>query len=368
MKHLFEPCKIGGITLQNRIMRSATWERMADEEGHLTEPLKELYVNLAKSGIGLISTGYARVLKEEQPNPRMMGIYNDSFVDEYRELVDMVHKEKGKILMQLAYGGTKTDFRVGKRIIYSPDTVPGPEGVRGKPMSREDIQYLVKAYADAAFRVKEAGFDAVQIHLAHHYLLNQFLSPHYNQRTDEYGGSLENRMRIVHEIYDAVRNRVGRNYPIWVKLTCADFMEDGSSFEEVAAMCRAYEAWGIDVIEVSGNIHGKAERLAGQVMEGKEILKKGYFYEFARELAKEIKVPIILTGGVRNPKDMEEMLRESEIQGFGLCRPLLAEPELIKRWQAGDLTPAKCVHCSKCRTEKGNYCVVFGQAPDQPTA
>lgn len=361
MKQLFEQCKIGGIVLQNRLMRSATWERMADERGHLTEPLRELYVKLAKSGIGLISTGYVRVLEEEQPNPQMMGIYDDSFVDEYRGLVGAVHKENSKILMQLAYGGTKTDFRVGERVIYSPDTIPGPEGVEGTPASREDIKRLVKSYADAAFRVKEAGFDAVQIHLAHHYMLNQFLSPHYNQREDEYGGSLENRMKIVREIYEAVRECVGRGYPVWVKITCADFMEDGSSFEETVEMCREYEKWGIDAIEVSGNIHGGAEKLCGQVIEGKEIAKKGYFYEFARELAEEVKIPVILTGGIRSPEDMEEMLGSSEIQGFGLSRPLLAEPELVKRWKDGDRSPAKCVHCSKCRTKDKNHCVVFNK-------
>lgn len=362
MKQLFEQCKIGGIALENRLMRSATWERMADEKGHLTEPLRRLYVNLAKSGIGLISTGYTRVLEEEQPNPQMMGIYDDSFVDEYRELVEAVHKEKAKILMQLAYGGTKTDFRVGERVIYSPDIIPGPEGVEGTPASREDIARLVKAYVDAAFRVKEAGFDAVQIHLAHHYLLNQFLSPHYNQRKDEYGGSLENRMRIVREIYEAVRERVGRDFPVWVKITCADFMADGSSFEEIVAMCREYEKWGIDAIEVSGNIHGKAEKLCGKIVEGKEISKKGYFYEFAKVLAREVKIPVILTGGIRNPEDMEEMLYDSGIQGFGLCRPLLAEPELVKRWKTGDRSSAKCVHCSKCRTKDGNHCVVFKES------
>ncbi len=355
---LFEDCTVGGISLGNRIMRSATWERKADEDGHLTEALCKVYEELADSGIGLISTGYTRVLKEEQPNPRMMGIYEDSFVEEYRTLVDMVHEKGSRIIMQLAYGGTKTTFRADSRMIYAPDVIPSPEGVVGTPASADDIRRLEDAYAQAALRVKAAGFDGVQIHLAHHYLLNQFLSPYYNHRTDQYGGSLENRMRIVKEIYDAVRVQVGKEFPVWVKITCADFLEGGSSFEEVKAMCHEYEKWGIDAIEVSGNIHGKAERLCGQVIEGKEIRKCGYFYEFAKDMGKSLKIPLILTGGVRDPREMEAMLEESEIQAFGLCRPLLAEPGLVKRWREGDRAPSKCVHCSKCRTAHGNYCVI----------
>lgn len=362
MKTLFEETKLGNITIKNRFVRSSTWENMTTEDGHITNELYKIYEDLAKGEVGLIITGYANVVKEEQPNPGMMGIYNDSFIDEYKKLTNLVHSYGSKIIMQIAYGGTKTTFNLGKRVIYSPSEIAEKStNVTGKAMTKDDINYIVNAFADAGKRVKESGFDGVEIHGAHTYLINQFLSPYYNKRTDEYGGSLENRMRLLLEMYYKMREKVGDDFPILVKLTASDFHEGGLTFGETRLICKKLEEVGIDAIEISGNIHGKARSMVGEVFDGYEIQEEGYFLEYAKIISNEVNVPLITVGGFKNIDTMKKFLNETNIDYFALSRPLLAEPFLIKRWKDGDKRPPICVRCSKCRTPKGNYCTVFNR-------
>ncbi len=357
---LFQPVTIKSMVCKNRILRSATWEALSDHDGYMSEKQFAIYRELAKNKVGLICTGYARICRDEYPNAGMMGIYDDSFIPQYKRLTDMVHEYGGAIMMQIAYGGTKTTYKTEGRIIFAPGNIPERStNLSGVPMTVSDIQDLVGQYADAAERVKRSGFDAVEIHGGHSYLLNQFLSPYYNDRDDEYGGSLENRYRIVDEIIKAIREKVGNEYPIAIKITCSDFFENGLSFRESLAICQMLERSGIDLIEVSGNIHGKAQKMIGQEFDGHTIRKDGYFYEYAREIADAVKVPVYVTGGFGNPEIMETYLHESAIEGFGISRALLCEPDLADRWISGDMIPAKCLHCSQCRTPEGNYCTVF---------
>ncbi|ERI91787.1 NADH oxidase domain protein [Clostridiales bacterium oral taxon 876 str. F0540] len=362
MKSLFEETKLGNITIKNRFIRSATWENMADTDGHLTEKLCDIYKVLACNELGLIITGYANVVKEEQPNPGMMGIYNDSFIPEYKKLTDIVHTNGSKIVLQIAYGGTKTTYNVGERIIYAPSEVPeiGTK-VTGKTMTKEEIAYIVNAFAEAGKRAKESGFDGVEIHGAHTYLINQFLSPYYNRRTDEYGGSLENRTRFLLEIYFKMREKVGKDFPILVKLTATDFFAGGLSFEETKEICKKLEDIGVDAIELSGNVHGKARDMTGVVYDSYVIQKEGYFTEYGKIISSELKIPVITVGGFRDINSIEKVLNETNIEYFALSRPLLAEPDLIKRWKLGDRRKSICISCSRCRTPEGNYCTVFNK-------
>ncbi|MFW5490067.1 MAG: NADH:flavin oxidoreductase [Desulfovibrio sp.] len=360
MKTLFEKCKLGPLTLKNRLVRSATWENMTTENGRMTPQLYEIYKTLAANEVGLIITGYANVVVEEQPNHGMMGIYDDLFIADYRKLTDIVHKHGSKIILQIAYGGTKTTYNVGKRTIFAPGDVPERStGTCGKPMTKDDIRYIIKAFAAAGKRAKDSGFDGVEIHAAHTYLINQFLSPYYNNRTDEYGGSLENRMRFMVEIYDAMRKEVGADYPILVKLTASEFFEGGLTFDETRIICSKLEKMGVQGLEISGNIHGKAKSMAGEFFDGHELKKQGYFAEYGAIISRDVDIPVITVGGLSQPDHIESILNETEIELFGLSRPLLAEPDLFKRWKEGDRKKAKCVHCSKCRHDDGNYCAVF---------
>lgn len=359
MSTLFTEARIGNMALKNRFIRSATWENMATEDGHMTDKLYAIYDELAKGEVGLIVTGYANIIEEEKPNAGMMGIYNDSFISEYKKLTELVHKNESKIVMQLAYGGTKTTYNVGERVIYAPsDVCERGTKTSGKVMSKDDIHYVVDAFAKASQRALESGFDGVEIHAAHTYLINQFLSPYYNRREDEYGGSLENRMRLLLEIYSETRKRVGDEFPILVKLTASDFFDGGLTFSETRTICKTLEAVGVDAIIISGNVHGKADTMIGETYDGYTIQEEGYFHEYGHVISTEVNIPVITVGGLSDINKIEAISENTNIQFFALSRPLLSEPHLIKRWKEGDRTAVECERCSKCRTKRGNFCVV----------
>ncbi|MEC7941079.1 MAG: NADH:flavin oxidoreductase [Pseudomonadota bacterium] len=359
MSTLFAETRIGTITLKNRFMRSATWENMATEDGHMTDKLYAIYEELAQGEVGLIVTGYANIIEEEKPNAGMMGMYNDSFIEEYKKLTQLVHDNDSKIVMQLAYGGTKTTYDLGERVIFAPSEVP-EKGTQtlGKAMIQEEIDYIVDAFAKASLRAKQSGFDGIEIHAAHTYLINQFLSPYYNQREDAYGGSLENRMRFLLEIYAATRKLVGDDFPILVKLTASEFFEGGVTFDETRLVCKTLEEVGVDGIVVSGNIHGKAETMIGESYDGFTIQAEGYFHEYGHEISQDVDIPVITVGGLTDFDAIEKIANNTGIEYFALSRPLLSEPHLIKRWKEGHRSPVECERCSKCRTKRGNFCVV----------
>ncbi len=360
MRELFAGTKIGGIEVKNRFVRSATWENMATAEGELTPEIYDIYAALARGGVGLIITGYANVVAEEKPNPGMFGIYDDSFIENYRKLTDLVHLSGSKIVLQAAYGGTKTSYDLGERMIFAPSAVAERNtGVVGTAMTRADIRYIVAAFAAAARRAREGGFDGIEVHGAHTYLINQFLSPYYNRREDEYGGSLENRLRFLADICREIQREAGRDFPLWVKLTCCEFFDGGLTFAETLEICRRLQELGVSALEITGNIHSQAEQMIGQEFDGYKIQEQIYFRDYAAAAAEAVELPVIVVGGIKEYEPVEDLLQQSRIAGFGLSRPLLAEPGLIGRWQQGERVKVKCIRCSKCRTDRGNYCVVF---------
>lgn len=347
------------MTLKNRFIRSATWENMATEDGHMTDKLYGIYEELAQGDVGLIVTGYANIVEEEKPNAGMMGMYNDSFIPEYKKLTELVHNNDSKIVMQLAYGGTKTTHNVGERVIYAPSDVceKGTQTL-GKAMTKDEIDYIVKAFAQASLRAKKSGFDGIELHAAHTYLINQFLSPYYNRREDQYGGSLDNRMRLLLEIYAEIRALVGNDYPILVKLTASEFFDGGLTFDDTRIICKKLESIGVDAIIISGNIHGKANTMIGESFDGYTIQEEGYFSEYGHVISTDVDVPVITVGGLTDIAAIEDIADQTNIQYFALSRPLLSEPHLIKRWKEGDRAAAECEGCSKCRSRRGNFCVV----------
>lgn len=358
MKTLFDNTAIGNMALKNRFFRSATWEAMADSKGHMVERLYEVYESLAKGGVGTIITGYAFVTEDEQPNPGMMGVYNDSFIEEYKKLTCMVHRYGTNIILQIAYGGSRTSFNpVGRTILGASEVAQSIHGVIPKEATKEDIGHLVKSFAEAALRAKEAGFDGVQLHAAHGYLYSQFLSPHYNRRTDEYGGSIENRGRIIFETLRAMRDKVGSDFPVLIKINSSDFTEDGFSFEDCKYICKRLEDFGIDGIEISGGVITKSEDKAPKEKTSEYPEGESYYWKYAAEIAEEVKVPIILVGGNRSLGLMDDILNTTKIQYFSLARPFLREPDLINRWYAKEKGKAKCISCNKCYDTKGNICI-----------
>eukprot|EP00831_Metopus_contortus_P065332 TRINITY_DN58393_c0_g1_i1.p1 TRINITY_DN58393_c0_g1~~TRINITY_DN58393_c0_g1_i1.p1 ORF type:complete len:304 (-),score=28.77 TRINITY_DN58393_c0_g1_i1:478-1389(-) len=234
------------------------------------------------------------------------------------------------------------------------------DGIRDVERSR-GLGDVYKRQEYMGLRAKKSGFDGVEIHAAHTYLINQFLSPYYNRRGDQYGGSLDNRMRFLLEIYAEIRKLVGNEYPILVKLTASDFFEGGLTFAETRLICKKLAQIGVDALIISGNIHGKANTMIGESFDGYRIQNEGYFHEYGDVISKEVSVPVITVGGLTDINAIEEIANKTNIQYFALSRPLLSEPNLIKRWKEGNRAPAECETCSKCRSKRGNFCIINKQ-------
>ncbi|MDD2335123.1 MAG: NADH:flavin oxidoreductase, partial [Geobacteraceae bacterium] len=212
----------------------------------------------------------------------------------------------------------------------------------------------------AARRAQEAGFDGIEIHSGHGYFLSQFLSPAYNRRQDEYGGSIENRARIHLQIYHAIREVVGKDYPVLIKMNCTDATENGLTIDDSLRAAKLFADAGFDAIEVSGGIirTGKlSPSRPGITTEAEEA----YFREYARRFKREIKIPLILVGGLRSFEVAEEILVDGIADYISMSRPLIREPDLIRRWQKGDLRKAECTSDNLCFNPgfegKGIYCV-----------
>ena len=356
MKSLFDETHLAGLNLKNRFIRSATHDALADERGHMTPALFQIYEDLARGGVGTIITGFTFITDFGQPNPHQMGIYDDSFLDEYQKLTEMVHHYQANIILQIACEGSQTRLNINRMNVWGPSAIEDlAYKTIPKEMAKEEILFVEKAFADATFRVKKAGFDGVQIQAGHGCLLSKFLTPYYNRRTDEYGGTIENRARITFETYEAIREKVGREYPILIKINSEDFMDQGMTFEECKYVCKKLTELGINAIEISGGTpSSRPNEWAVRVIRANQ---ESYFKSYAAEIAEEINVPVILVGGNRDFDLLTEILNQTAIEYFALSRPLICESNLINRWHSGDLKRAKCISCNKCFHIDGTACI-----------
>ncbi|MGD2185283.1 MAG: NADH:flavin oxidoreductase [Desulfobacterales bacterium] len=360
MSILFEPSEINGLKLQNRFVRSATWEGMAAEDGACTQKLINLMADLARGGVGLIISSHAYVQKVGQSGGGQLGIHNDEMIPGLQKMTDAVHNHRGKIVCQLTHGGFFGNAKLTGQTPVAPSNVEGiAEGAR-QELTKEDIQKIIADFAAAAKRAQTAGFDGVQIHGAHGYLLSEFISPLFNQRTDEYGGSLENRARLTLEVLQAIRKVVGSDFPVLIKLNSKEFVDNALMREDFVGVGKMLADAGIDAIEVSGGLPISAKTKASQLGINKEE-KEAYFQEEAKALRKKTDVPLILVGGNRSFHVAERLVSEGVADYISMARPLIREPHLINRWKAGDFTKSACVSdnmCFKPAIEgNGIYCV-----------
>ncbi|MFC1581082.1 NADH:flavin oxidoreductase [Thermodesulfobacteriota bacterium] len=361
MSVMFETTEINGMTLSNRFVRSATWEGMAGEDGACTPKLLDLMVELAKGGLGLIITSHAYVKKDGQAGPWQLGIYDDRFIDGLRKMTDTVHENGSRVVMQLAHAGFFANPKLTGQTPLAPSNVEGLAKGSREELSQDQIQAIVGAYGEAARRAKTAGFDGVQIHAAHGYLLSQFLSPAFNKRRDEYGGPVENRARAIMEVLQSIRSAVGEDFPVLIKMNCQDFLEGGLSFEDTLEVGALLDQGGLDAIELSGGtlISGKLSPSRGGI---KSEEKEAYFRDSAKALKEKVSIPLILVGGNRSFQLGERLVQEGYADYISMCRPLIREPHLISRWEAGDLAKATCLSDNQCfgpaMAGEGVYCVV----------
>jgi 2,4-dienoyl-CoA reductase-like NADH-dependent reductase (Old Yellow Enzyme family) len=345
MSLLFTPMEIGTLTLANRLVRSATAERLADPAGRPYPRLKSLWQELARGGVDLIISGHMYVHPAGKCHLEMTGIYRDDLIPPLAELVDAVHQEGGRIAAQINHGGMQCSKETVAEPV-APSAVEAPFIQRTpREMTAKEIAEAIDAYAQAARRARAAGFDAVQIHGAHGYLVSQFLSPFINRRTDKWGGSLEGRMHFLRAICQAVRAQVGPDYPVFIKLGMMDGMEGGLTPEEGVQVVAALEEMGLDAVEISGGVGGgrNLNTVAGIREEGQEA----YFLPLAQKARPATQLPIILVGGFRSRKVMEEVLAAGHADMISLCRPLISEPNLPNLLCQGK-ERARCISGNRC--------------------
>ena len=340
VKKIFEDINLKSMTLKNRLVRSATWEGIANPDGSITEESYEIYDELAKGGVGAIITGFTSVALNDYYFGGMMRLSDDNLIPQYKKLTDIIHSYNIPVITQLALGAYYRP--AGSRF----------EQVEPDNMTVDEIHLVRDQFIEAAVRAEKAGFDGVQIHVAHFFFLSRFVSPAVNHRKDEYGGSAENRVRLVVEIINGIKEKVPSLH-ITAKINSSDFTYGGLDEDESLAQCRLLCAAGLDSIEVSGN--GTS---VGGIRPHKN---EAYFVPFAAKLADEVKTPVIAVGGMRSLDVMEEVLNKTKIELISLSRPLLREPDLPNKMKDGISTVSKCVSCNACYSSAAHKCIFRGR-------
>ncbi len=367
MSAIFESTQINSMSLRNRLVRSATWEGMAAKDGGVTDAAVGLYEGLAQGGVGLIVSSYLYVREDGAQLPGQFGVHKDELVPGLRRLTDAVHRHGGAIAAQIVHCGGQASSGTTGVVPVAPSAVESP-GYSEIPreLSTAEVEELIEVtFPAAARRVKEAGFDAVQLHGAHGYLLAEFLSPSRNRRTDRFGGSLEGRTRFTIEVLRAVRAVVGPEFPVMIKLNANDFLEGSTTEVDAISLVEALARDGIDAIEVSGGTGGSGKRGAVRMkIDSPEA--EAYFAPQARSLrTAAANVPLMLVGGLRSIEKLESLFEAGDADYFSMSRPLVREPDLPARWARGDREPAACESCARCFTSAlkgGISCMKLGVA------
>lgn len=350
MPLLFEPFKLGSIEIRNRFIRSATTSYWSDHRGRIRSEIVDLYRRLAQGGVGLIIKGHLYVRESGKAHTGMAGISDDYHVPKLRQLTREVHQNDGTIIAQLNHGGI---YSVVDRAGPSPRVV---QGEKARALSPAEIDDIVQAFGDAAERAIAAGFDGVQIHGAHGYLISQFLSQVANRRTDEWGGNLARRMRLLLEVYDAIRAKVGGRIPVMVKINCDDFSPNGFTLKDSTETVDALRRRGIHAIEVSGGGVARQADLRARARSPDSELDEAAFAGHAsaiRNVARS--TPLALVNGIRSVRCMDAILNKDVADLISMSRPFIREPDLVNRLGAGQAA-STCTSCDLCLAKE-----VFGQ-------
>ncbi len=380
MSILFTPARIGGVEVKNRFVHAATYESMAEEDGRVTDMLVERYSRLARGEVGLIFTGIAIVHPLGNIPGKAIGIHSDAMIPGLSRLVEAVHEHEARIFIQLLHAGAQTNRKATGRMPLAPSLVgPNPMYLNlARPMREREIKEAIRAFGQAARRAARAGADGVHIAASGGYLLNEFLSPYFNRRRDGWGGSDENRFRIMREVILEVRENLAPGMALTVKLTANDYTpRDGMTTElaaryaawmaelgidalEIASGCTTYSGWhiwrgGVPVKELVKDLPAwqkPAAWLKFRSMEGKYDFRGPYNLADARVIKRAIgEVPFILVGGLRRLSEMEEVVKNGEAEFVALSRPLIREPNLVKKFKEGRAEESSCTSCNRCFAE-----------------
>jgi 2,4-dienoyl-CoA reductase-like NADH-dependent reductase (Old Yellow Enzyme family) len=358
---LFERTTIKDMVLANRFVRSATWEGLAGEDGSCTPALVDVAVQLARGGVGLIITGHAFVREDGRAGPWQMAIYDDAFLPGLIEMTNAVHQAGARIVTQISHAGCRAAAHLSGLQPIGPSRFENERGVTCREMTQADIEAVTDSFAQASVRARKAGFDGVQIHGAHGYLLDQFLSPFYNKRTDGYGGTVENRTRMALKVLKSIRNVVEEDFPVLIKMTSEDFLDGGLTVDDMLEASWMLEQTGIDAIEMSGGSVYSADHLPIRRTRPGSKQQEVYYREAARRFKEKMRVPLMLVGGIRSYGIAEQLVSEGLADYVAMSRPFIREPGLVNRWRSGDTRKAFCVSDNGCLKHafrgKGIRCV-----------
>ncbi len=378
---LIEKTSVSGFSVKNRIIRSATHDGLADKNGAPSNELIKKYENLDKNEVGCIITGYAAVSENGvSPYPAMLKIYDDSVIERYKELVCAVHSHGTPVVLQIAHCGRQTSSRViGMQKVAPSDVFHAFYPDKAKVLTDDEIYGIIDDFVNAAIRAEKAGFDAVQLHGGHGYLLHDFLSPYGNRRKDSWGGTLKNRCRIVELIIEGIKSKT--TLPVWIKLSVEDNRKGGMNIEDSVEICKRLEYAGCDAIEVScGTVQDGMNTMRSELMPMDAVFKyrepcasfpkplnkialpianlinplikqpkplENFNIDNASIIKKSVSIPVIAVGGIHKVSDMEKYLSEGKADFISMCRPFICEPNLVKKIINGQLE-AKCIMCNYC--------------------
>ncbi len=378
MKRVFEKSMLGTIELKNRILRSATHEGMGEKSGKPLKELYGLYEKLAEGGVGAIITGYVGVKQNGKAVSNMRMFDKDEYVDDYKDFNLKLKNYNTPVILQIAHGGSQTSSMITGTIPLSVSPTKTFYGERSKEIEENEIEDIIDCFVKSIERAKRAEFAGVQLHAAHGYFLSEFVSPFFNKRRDKWGGKVENRFRILREILQRSREKVG-HFPIWVKVSASD--ENRKELDESIKGCQILQESGCDAVEVSCGygFRGKGfdavrvPKVPVEVMlpllpnfKNYSPLKKrifkialpliikkykplhNYNVNSAEKIRKNLDIPVIVVGGIRKLTDIENIIETRGIDFVSMCRPFIIEPNIVNKFQERRASQSKCIDCGYC--------------------
>jgi 2,4-dienoyl-CoA reductase-like NADH-dependent reductase (Old Yellow Enzyme family)/thioredoxin reductase len=347
---LFDPIQLKDLPLKNRIVMASMGTNLADPEGFVTDEMIAYYTERAKGGAGLIMTELTTVdFPLGNGIERQLSIDDDKYLPGLRRLTDQIHRHGSKIFVQLNHAGNRAKPEsMGRLVPVSASNVPsGIIKVEPRPLTLEEISNLIDAFGQAARRAKEAGFDGIDLHFAHGYLLCQFLSSFTNKRMDEYGGNLENRARLALEVLERCRHEVGGDFPISAKVVGHQYVSGGISLRETKVFCHLLQQKGIDAIQVSGGDPESPDHFPVPPM----YSKRGCYVNLAQSIKKAVNIPVIAVGRINNVLLANQIIESGKADLVAMGRAFLADPDFPRKAQEGKLEEIRmCIGCNQgCR-------------------
>lgn len=341
-EHLFSPIRINTLEVKNRLFMPPMCTDYATIRGEPTDRLIAYYRERAKGGVGLINVEFTYVNPEGRVFEHMTGLYADGMIPGYQKLVDAVHEAGAKIAIQISHAGRRTHSMVTGEIPVAPSPVPRLNGEVPRELTIDDIQELINDFVRAAVRAKEAGFDAVMVHLAHGYLIHQFLSPLSNKRQDRYGGDLDGRSRFAIEILQKIREKVGVDFPITCRFCADEYMPGGFDLDQSKKVAKKLEEEGIDAIDISAGTHE-----TDYIMSAPSNTQPGFLTHLSKAIKEVVQVPVGIVGRISDPVLAEQILEEGKADFISMGRALIADPELPIKASLGRLDDIRpCTACN----------------------